>query len=122
MKPMTNQQKLIIYHNPRCGKSRQGLKIVEESGLIFEVIKYLEQPPTYEELESIIQKLGIKPIELVRTKETVWTDNYKGLVMTDSQIMQAMVDNPILIERPIVFNETIAVLGRPPEKIEDIIK
>lgn len=112
---------LKIFHNQRCGKSRQGLKILEDSGQKFEVIKYLEQPPTYKELEIIIQKLGIKPIELVRTKESVWTDKYKALVKTDAQIIQAMVENPILIERPIVFNETTAVLGRPPEKIEDIL-
>ncbi len=118
---MTNHQKLIIYHNPRCGKSRQGLQLVEESGLKYEVIKYLETPPQVKELTEIIQKLGIKPIELVRTKETIWKENFKGKTLSDIEIIQAMTDHPILIERPIVITDSKAVLGRPPEKLNEFL-
>lgn len=114
------KQTLKIFHNPRCGNSRKGLKILENARIEFEVIKYLEHPPTLQELESIIQKLAIKPIALVRVKESVWVENYKNKIMTDNQIIKAMLDNPILIERPIVYNDFKAVLGRPPEKIENI--
>lgn len=109
---------LTFYHNPKCGKSRMGLALVEQSQQKFEVIHYLKQPPTQEELQSIIQKLGIKPLELVRTKETVWVEHFKGKPLTDAQLIEAMVQHPILIERPILVSDTQAVLGRPPEKLE----
>lgn len=113
---------LTVYHNPRCGKSRSGLAIVEQSKMSFEIIKYLEKPLNAKELQSIIKKLGIKPIELVRTKERIWEEEYKNLQLTNDEIIAAMAKHPILIERPIVVSDTKAVLGRPPEKIEDFLK
>lgn len=110
-----------IYHNNRCRKSREGLEILEHSGKSFEVIKYLETIPTEKELQDIISKLGMKPIELVRKNEAIWKDNYKGKDLSDAQIIKAMVEDPKLIERPIVINNNKAVIGRPPEKILDII-
>lgn len=113
--------KTKIYHNPRCGKSREGLAILEQANVPFEIIKYLDTPPSKTELESIIQKLGIKPIDLVRIKESIWIENFKGKTLSDAQIIYAMVQFPILIERPIVVNDSEAVLGRPPEKIKEIL-
>jgi len=110
-----------IYHNPRCGKSREGLQILENSGKEFEVVKYLEQIPSKEELEFIIQKLEIEPIALVRQKEKIWIENFKGKNLSDQEIIQAMIDHPILIERPIVINGNKVAIGRPPQEIEKIL-
>ena len=110
-----------IYHNPRCSKSRQGLAIIEESGKDYKIIKYLEEQLTFKELEAIISKLGIKPIDLVRKNEVIWKSEYKGKSLSDQQIIEAMVNNPKLIERPIVINSEKAVVGRPPETILNII-
>lgn len=110
-----------IYHNNRCSKSRQGLQLLEESGNKFEIVKYLENTPTVNELKDIINLLNITPIELVRKNEAIWKENYKGKTLTDEQIISAMAKNPKLIERPIVINGNKAVIGRPPSKILDIV-
>jgi len=112
---------ITIYHNNRCSKSRQGLQLLEASGKEFQVIKYLENIPTKEELTNIINCLGIKPINLVRKNEAIWKENFKGKDLTDDEIITAMVENPKLIERPIVINDKKAIIGRPPESILDII-
>ncbi|WP_282122347.1 arsenate reductase (glutaredoxin) [Algibacter mikhailovii] len=110
-----------IYHNNRCSKSRSGLQILEESGKNFEIVKYLENIPTFDELKTLIDQLGMPPIDLVRKNEAVWKSDYKGKDLSDSDIIEAMIKNPKLIERPIVINGNKAVIGRPPEKILDII-
>jgi len=112
---------ITIYHNPRCSKSRQGLALLENSKKQFEVVRYLENPFTVAELKTVISQLGIKPIDLVRKNETIWKDEYKGKTLSDKQVIEAMVANPKLIERPIVVNGNKAVVGRPSEKINDII-
>ena len=109
-----------IYHNPRCRKSREGLKILEESNQKFEVIEYLKTPPSNNELKNIINLLSITPIELIRKNEAVWKEKYKNKSFTDSEMIELMTENPKLIERPIVFTEDKAVIGRPPENIHDI--
>lgn len=110
-----------IYHNPRCRKSREGLQILEESGKDFEIVKYLENTPTKEELSDIIKLLGIKPIDLVRKNESIWKENYKNKQLSDNETITAMTKNPKLIERPIVVNKNKAIVGRPPENIKKII-
>ncbi len=110
-----------IYHNARCSKSRCGLEILEKSGKDFEVVKYLEDVPTAEGLKDIIKLLGIKPIDLVRKGESIWKVNFKNKDLSDAEIITAMVENPKLIERPIVINGNKAVIGRPPELILEII-
>jgi arsenate reductase len=110
-----------IYHNPRCSKSRQGLAILENSKKEFEIVKYLEEIPSEKELTEIIELLRITPIQLVRKTEKVWKENYKGKVLSDAEIIKAMIENPKLIERPIVINNKKAVIGRPPENITTII-
>ncbi|HEA29934.1 MAG TPA: arsenate reductase (glutaredoxin) [Leeuwenhoekiella sp.] len=112
---------LKIYHNPRCAKSREGLAILEASDKEFEVVKYLENPPSYIQLSAIIGKLGIDAIDLVRKNEKIWKENYKGTVMNDEAIIQAMVEHPKLIERPIVIHDNEAVVGRPPERIKTML-
>lgn len=110
-----------IYHNPRCRKSREGLEIVTNSGKEFEVIEYLKTPLSAEELENIIEKLQISPLDLVRKNEADWKENFKGKELTDKAIINAMVSFPKLIERPIVVNNEKAVVGRPPESISAIL-
>ena len=112
---------ITIYHNNRCSKSRQGLEILEQSGKDFKVKKYLEDVPSKTELKNLITLLGIKPIDLIRKNEPIWKSDYKGKDLSDSQIMTAMIENPKLIERPIIINGKKAVIGRPPEKILEII-
>ena len=112
---------ITIYHNPRCGKSRECLAFVTNSKEAFEVVKYLENPLNFNQLEEIIKKLNIKPIELIRTKESVWIENYKGKKLSDKEIIQAIVDYPILMERPIAVKGNKAVIARPLDKIKEII-
>lgn len=110
-----------LYHNPRCKKSREGLAILEESGKDFEIVKYLDEVPSKEELKSILHKLKISPIDLVRTQEKIWKENFKGKSLTDSELINALLEYPKLIERPIVVNEDKAAIGRPPEDIKRIL-
>ena len=110
-----------VFHNPRCTKSRECLAFLEDSEKEYEIIKYLETPPTFDELSDIIKKLNIKPIELVRRKEPLWIEKFKSKKLSDKQIIEAMVANPILIERPIVINGDKAMIARPLEKAAAII-
>ena len=110
-----------IYHNPRCSKSRIGLGILQDAKIDFEIVKYLDDVPSEKELKDIIKKLGIKPIALIRKGEKIWKEKYKGKELTDAEIIKAMVENPKLIERPIVVKDDKAVIGRPSENIEKLI-
>ncbi|MDG1698391.1 MAG: arsenate reductase (glutaredoxin) [Polaribacter sp.] len=110
-----------IYHNPRCSKSRQGLKILENSKQKFKTILYLINTPKETELNEIVELLEISPIELVRKNEKIWKERFKGIELTDNEIIKAMIENPKLIERPIVIHNKKAVIGRPPENIYSII-
>jgi len=110
-----------IYHNNRCAKSRCGLNILEKSNKDFKVVKYLDDVPTTKELKNIIKLLNIKPIDLIRKNETIWKEKFKNKELSDSDIIDAMIKFPKLIERPIVINGNKAVIGRPPELILDII-
>jgi arsenate reductase len=114
--------KIKIYHNSRCSKSRQGLCILEDSDTNFEVVNYLENPPSTNELKSILKMLGFSPIQLVRKGESIWKENYKGKELSDNEIINAMIENPKLIERPIVVKGDKAVIGRPPENIDELLK
>nr|WP_276900693.1 arsenate reductase (glutaredoxin) [Pedobacter kyonggii] len=112
---------ITIYHNNRCTKSRCALAELENSGKAFEVVYYLETPPNKSELEEIIRKLGIKPLELIRKGEKVFTEHYKGKSLSDEEWIGAMVAHPILIERPIIISGDKAVIARPTEKIKEIL-
>lgn len=110
-----------IYHNSRCGKSRNCLAFLENTKKEFEIINYLTNTPSFEELSALIKKLNIKPIELVRQKEKIWIENFKNVNLNDEEIIRAMVANPILIERPIVINGKSAIIGRDLEKVAAFI-
>jgi arsenate reductase len=105
-----------IYHNPRCSKSRQTLQLLQEQGIDPEVIEYLKSPPSAEELDDILQKLGMEPRELMRKNETYYKANGLDDETLDRQaLINSMVNHPILIERPIVIANDKAAIGRPPE-------
>ena len=110
-----------IYHNPRCRKSREGLAIIEKSNKKFEIVRYLDDIPSAETLTEIIKLLGITPIQLVRKTESIWKEHFKGKELSDAEIIKAMIQNPKLIERPIIINNNKAVIGRPQENIISII-
>jgi arsenate reductase len=110
-----------IYHNPRCSKSRNTLNIIKEKGKEVNIIEYLKTPPTKNELIAIIKKLGIPARDLVRKSEQDYKDHFKGKDLSDEEWIEAMVKYPKLIERPIVINGDKAVIGRPPEKVLEIL-
>ncbi len=114
-------EKVTIWHNPKCSKSRQALSLIEENGSEKEVVKYLEATPTKEELKKVLSMLEISPRELMRTKE----DLYKELDLKnendDEKLIEAMVENPKLIERPVVIKGDKAVIARPPEKTLELL-
>jgi len=110
--------KAICYHNPRCGKSRQTLKLLQDKGVDVEVIEYLKTPPTAEVLDQLLQMLAMQPRELMRKKEAVYKDLDLGNSGLDRHtLIEAMIANPILIERPIVVVDEKAAIGRPPETV-----
>ncbi|MFB9076657.1 arsenate reductase (glutaredoxin) [Flavobacterium procerum] len=111
-----------IYHNPRCGKSRNCLAFIENTKQEFEVIPYLTQNPSFDELQTLLQQLDLKPLQLIRTKEKIWIENYKDKSLTDDEIVQAMVENPILIERPIVVKNGKAIIGRDLEAVAGFLE
>lgn len=110
-----------IYHNPRCSKSRQGLTILTDSGKEFEIVEYLKDSPTKKELVDLVKMLGISPMELIRKNEIIWKEKFKGKKLSDDELLTAMVNNPKLLERPIVVHNNKAVIGRPPEKIMELL-
>lgn len=112
---------IIIYHNPRCRKSREGLEIVKEAGVDFKVIEYLKTPLTYDEVYNLVNLLGIQPYQLIRTNESIWKEQFKGKELSDQDLIKAMSDFPKLIERPVAVNKDKAVIGRPPAKIREIL-
>ncbi|MCX3263202.1 arsenate reductase (glutaredoxin) [Pedobacter agri] len=111
-----------IYHNNRCTKSRQALEALETSRKAFEVIYYLETPPDLLQLKGLIEKLGVKPIELIRKTEKIYLEKYKNKSLSDEAWLEAMVQHSILIERPIVVSGNQAVVARPLEKINELLK
>ena len=113
---------LCIYHNPRCSKSRETLALLEQKGLVPEVIKYLDTPPDADRISKLLALLGMSSArQLMRTKEAIYTELGLAEVQDEQALIAAMVENPRLIERPIVVNGNKAALGRPPEHVLDIL-
>ena len=110
-----------IFHNPRCSKSREALKLLEEQGVDVEVVRYLETPPSKEELKALLKMLGIGARELMRTKEKLYKELGLKEVEDEEKLIEAMAEHPKLIERPIVIKDGKAVIGRPPEKVLEIV-
>ncbi|MEZ5083297.1 MAG: arsenate reductase (glutaredoxin) [Bacteroidales bacterium] len=111
-----------IYHNPRCKKSRAGLQHLESKGVEFELVEYLKNPLTIEDLENILVKMNAKPIDLIRTQEDYYKKQLKGKKFTDQEWLKILVENPKLIKRPIVVKEYKAVWANPPEEMDGLFK
>lgn len=110
-----------VYHNPRCSKSRQTVQHLEESSVNFQIVEYLKDTPSVEELTDVIKKLDINPVDLVRKGEEVFKTNFKGKRLSDTEWIEAMVAFPKLIERPIVIKGDKAVIGRPLDAVKALL-
>ncbi len=107
-----------VYHNPRCGKSRNCLAFLDNNNQEYKIIKYLDETPSAEELKTLLEKLNLKPMDIIRQKEKVWIENYKNQEISDEALIQAMINHPILIERPILIKDNEAIIARDMDKIE----
>lgn len=113
---------VVIYHNPRCSKSRETLELIRGKGIEPKIVEYLKTPPSAKELKSLVARLGIVPRDLIRKKEAPYKDlGLDDPKLSDDALIKAMVENPVLIERPIVVKGDKAALGRPPEAVLKIL-
>ncbi len=112
---------VTIWHNPRCSKSRNATALLEEKGVEAEVVKYLDTPPSKEELKAVLKMMGISARELMRTKEAIYKELNLKEETDEEKLIEAMVENPKLIERPIVIKDGKAAIGRPIENIIDLL-
>jgi len=110
-----------IYHNARCTKSREALSLLEDRGVAVEVREYMKEPMTFDELKDLLVRLDMKPDQLLRKNEKIFKRQYKGLQFNDEEWIQVMIENPKLIERPILVKGPKAVIGRPPEKVLELL-
>ncbi|WP_242928788.1 arsenate reductase (glutaredoxin) [Pontibacter vulgaris] len=112
---------LTIYHNKMCSKSRQTLDLLQQTGEQVQVVEYLKQPPTADELKVILAKLNLKPQEVIRKGEKLYKEQFEGKEYSDDEWINIMAANPVLIERPIVVKGDKAVIGRPIENVQAIL-
>jgi arsenate reductase (glutaredoxin) len=112
---------VTIYHNPRCSKSRATLELLRARGIEPTIIEYLKTPPTREQLQTILGLLGIRARDLARRKEAAWSEAGLNDDSDDDAVLEAMLDHPVIIERPIVICGDRAVVGRPPENVNALI-
>lgn len=111
----------VIYHNPRCSKSRQTLALLEENGVEPEVVEYLKNPPSQAAIKGLIKKLGITPHDLLRRKEAPYKELGLNKESSTTEIVKAIADNPVLLERPVVVHGDRAAIGRPPENVLELL-
>ncbi len=109
---------ITIYHNPKCRKSRAGLEYLKTKGVEFEIREYIRESISVDELRTLVDKLGIKPFDLVRTQEEYFKENLKGKILSDEEWLEVMSGNPRLIRRPVIVKDSGAVLADPPEKAD----
>jgi len=112
---------LKIYHNPRCAKSREGLKYLSEHGYKFQVVNYMDQHVDAETLKKVLMKLNLKPIQVIRMQEDMYRKELKGKIFTDDEWISIIVQNPGLLQRPIVEGKYKAVVAIPAERIEEVV-
>lgn len=117
----SNKESLVIFHNPRCSKSRSALALLQEKGLAPTVVEYLKTPPTPAELQTLLKQLNLPPEALVRKGEALYKELFQDRAMTEEQWIAALVEHPVLMERPIVIKGARAVIGRPPERVLELL-
>jgi arsenate reductase (glutaredoxin) len=113
--------KITIYHNPRCGKSREALGILHAYNCNVEIIQYLKNIPTKKDIKTLLSKLGLKAVDIVRKKEAIYLEKFKDKKFTNEEWIQILIEYPILIERPIIIDGYKAIIGRPPELVIDLL-
>lgn len=111
----------VFLHNPRCSKSRAALELVRESGIALPVREYLQDPLSLDELRRLVELLGVRPIAIARRGEPQFAALGLGDATPDDEVLRAMAEHPILVERPIVVHDGRAVVGRPPERVREIL-
>ncbi|HEX7415276.1 MAG TPA: arsenate reductase (glutaredoxin) [Bacteroidia bacterium] len=114
-------KKLTIYHNSRCTKSREVLALIKEQGIETEVVEYLKTPLTKKLLKNLLMKLNLKPIDVIRTSEDIFKKKFKNKHFTDEEWMQILIENPILLQRPMVVDEYKAIIACPSESVLEFI-
>ena len=114
-------KKVQILYNPRCSKCREALSFLEEEGCEIEIREYLKKPLSKKELKDILSKLGLKAIDILRKKESIFLEKFKNKTFTNDEWVQILLENPVLIERPIVIDGYKAIIGRPPELVIDLV-
>ncbi len=118
---MAKTEAITLFHNPRCSKSRAALVLLQEKGVEPRIVEYLKTPPSKGELAQLMKKLAMKPEALVRKGEEIYKSRYAAKALSDAQWLEALAENPILIERPIAIKGERAVLGRPPERVLELL-
>src|SRR6056297_946276 len=113
--------KVTIYHNPRCQKSRQSLELLRSNDMDPTIVEYLKETPSKEELKVILAKLNLGPKDILRKGEKIYKEKFKSMNFSDEEWLQVMIENPKLIERPIVVKGNKAVIGRPPENVLELV-
>ena len=112
---------MIIWHNNRCRKSRETLALIEDKTSDIQIVNYLENPPSKQELKETLAKLGMKAEQIVRKGEAIYKENFKGKELSDEEWLEALTKYPKLIERPIVIKGKEAIIGRPPENVNKLL-
>src|ERR1700758_2190211 len=115
------KRKVTIFYNARCSKCREAMEVLKDSNCEIEIVEYLKEFPTKKELKDLLMKLGLKPFDLIRQKEEIFKKKFKNKKFTDAEWLQVIIENPILLERPIIIDGYKAVIGRPVEKIIELI-
>ncbi|NVK27809.1 MAG: arsenate reductase (glutaredoxin) [Flavobacteriia bacterium] len=110
-----------VYHNPRCTKSREAVKYLEDKGIEVQIVEYMKEPLTPNELEVILDALDMEPMDLIRTNEAIWKEEFKDKELDDDELILAMIEYPKLMQRPIVMNGDKAVVARPTEKADEVL-
>ena len=110
-----------IYHNPRCSKSRSVVQILEEKGVAYEVVRYMDEPLSEEEFLELLDLLDMEAPELLRTDEKLWRENFRELELNEDELVMLMLEHPQLMQRPIVVNGSKAVVARPPERVLEVL-
>ncbi|HWY37800.1 MAG TPA: arsenate reductase (glutaredoxin) [Bacteroidia bacterium] len=115
------KRRITIFYNPRCSKCREAMDVLEGSNCEIEIVEYLKEIPTKKELKDLLAKLGLKPFDLVRTKESIFEKKFRNKKFTDAEWLQIIIENPILLERPILVDGYKAIIGRPVERVIELL-
>jgi arsenate reductase (glutaredoxin) len=118
---MSKKKKITIYHNARCSKSREVMDLLKENDCEIEVVEYMKETPTKKELKDLLMKLGLKPLDIIRTNEPLFEKKFRNKKFTDAEWIQIILENPVLLQRPILVDGYKAIIGRPVARVVDLL-